>query len=56
MLRDIKDASLGHFTKDIGDKLMALRTLKDKLHEMKLYLENVISGKYKYNHTIIHNY
>ena len=56
LLRDIKDASLGQFTKDVGDKVMALRSLKDKLKEMKVYLENVISGKYKYNHSIIHNY
>ena len=56
LLRDIKDASLGHFTKEIGDKIMALKALKEKLREMKAYLENVISGKYKYNHAIIHNY
>ena len=35
LLRDIKDASLGQFTKDIGDKVTALRALKDKLREMK---------------------
>jgi hypothetical protein len=35
---------------------MALKALKEKLREMKNYLENVLNGKYKYNHAIIQNY
>jgi 26S proteasome regulatory subunit N8 len=35
---------------------MALKALKDKLREMRGYLENVLSGKFKYNHSIIQNY
>ena len=35
---------------------MALKALKEKLVNMRSYLENVLSGKYKYNHAIIHNY
>ena len=44
LLRDIKDASLGQFTKQVSDKVMALKALKDKLVEMRVYLEKVVSG------------
>ena len=40
----------------VSSKLNGLRTLAGKLKEMRLYLENVISGKYRYNHTIIQNF
>jgi len=30
-----------------------LKALAGKLSEMRLYLENVINGKYRYNHAII---
>jgi len=43
-------------SKQIGDKVMALKALTDKLKEMRLYLENVISKKYRYNPAIIHNF
>jgi len=35
---------------------MALKSLTEKLTEMRVYLENVITKKYRYNPTIIHNY
>jgi len=35
---------------------MALKALTEKIGEMRIYLENVISGKYRYNPSIIHNY
>jgi hypothetical protein len=35
---------------------MALKALKERLVEMRIYLERVLSGQYKYNHSIIHNY
>jgi hypothetical protein len=35
---------------------MALKALKEKLVDMRFYLEKVLSGQYKYNHSIIHNY
>lgn len=37
LLRDIKDASLGQFSKQVGDKILALKSLADKLKEIKLY-------------------
>ena len=48
-MRDIKDASQGHLNKLVGEKINGLRTLANKLKEMRLYLEHVISGKYRYN-------
>jgi 26S proteasome regulatory subunit N8 len=56
LLRDIKDASQGQLSKMVIDKLNGLRTLANKLVEMKEYLEGVISDKYRYNHQIIQNY
>jgi len=50
LLRDIKDASQGQLSKMVIDKLNGLRTLANKLEEMKKYLEGVISDKYRYNH------
>lgn len=35
---------------------MALKALTERLIEMKLYLENVITKKYRYNPSIINNY
>jgi len=32
-----------------------LKALTEKLREMRIYLENVINKKYRYNPTIIHN-
>ena len=55
-MRDIKDASQGHLNKLVGEKINGLRTLANKLKEMRLYLQHVISGKYRYNSTIIENY
>lgn len=56
LLRDIKDASQGQLSKQVGDKIMALKALTEKLTEMKQYLQNVLEGKFRYNHTIIHNF
>ena len=49
LLRDIKDASQGPLSKRVGDKVAGLKVLGSKLADMKSYLENVISGKYRYN-------
>ena len=38
LLRDIKDASLGQFSKNVGDKILALKALTEKLREMREYL------------------
>ena len=56
LLRDIKDASLGQFSKNVGDKILALKALTQKLKEMREYLQNVLNGKFRYNHAIIHNF
>lgn len=56
LLRDIKDASQGQLSKQVHDKINGLKALANKLKEMRLYLENVISGKYRYNHLIIQNF
>lgn len=53
LLRDIKDASQGQLSKLVIDKINGLKTLAGKLKEMRSYMEGVISGKYRYNHTII---
>lgn len=56
LLRDIKDASQGQLSKQVHDQINGLKALANKLQEMRLYLENVISGKYRYNHQIIQNF
>lgn len=56
LLRDIKDASEGQLSKQVYDKINGMKALANKLKEMTLYLENVISGKYRYNHLIMQNY
>merc|ERR1712060_738039 len=56
LLRDIKDASQGTLSKQVSDKTQGLKVLASKLKEMKLYLQKVISGEYRYNQSIIDNY
>jgi len=56
LLRDIKDASQGQLSKMVIDKINGLKTLAGKLHDMKLYMEGVIAGTYRYNHAIIQNF
>lgn len=56
LLRDIKDASQGQLSKLVIDKINGLKALAGKLREMKNYLDNVISGKYRYDQVIIQNF
>lgn len=56
LLRDIKDASQGQLSKLVIEKINGLKALAGKLQEMFEYLDNVISGKFRYNHAIIQNY
>jgi 26S proteasome regulatory subunit N8 len=56
LLRDIKDASQGQLSKQVIDKINGLKALAGKLKEMRLYMEGVISGEYRYNHAIIQNF
>ena len=55
LLRDIKDASKGQLSKEIGDKVNGLKALQSKLEEMRSYMDDVLSGKYPPNWTILHN-
>jgi hypothetical protein len=43
-------------SKQVIDKINGLKALAGKLSEMRQYLENVISGKFRYNHAIIQNF
>jgi len=56
LLRDVKDASQGQFSKNVTDKLLGLKVLANKLKEMRTYLEEVINGKLRYNQSIIDNF
>lgn len=56
LLRDIKDASQGQLSKQVGDKIQAMKALGEKLSEMRNYLQKVLDGKFRYNHTIIQNF
>lgn len=56
LLRDVKDASQGQFSKNMNDKLLGLKVLANKLKEMRSYLEEVINGKLRYNQSIIDNF
>jgi 26S proteasome regulatory subunit N8 len=56
LLRDIKDASQGQLSKQVIDKINGMKALAGKLKEMRLYMEGVISGQYRYNHAIIQNF
>ena len=56
LLRDIKDASQGQLSKLVIDKINGLKALAGKLKEMKEYLDNVISGKYRYDQAVIQNF
>jgi 26S proteasome regulatory subunit N8 len=40
----------------IIDKINGLKALAGKLKEMRLYMEGVINGKYRYNQMIIQNF
>lgn len=56
LLRDIKDASQGQLSKVVIDKVNGLKALAGKLKEMHEYLQNVISGRYRYNQLIMENF
>lgn len=56
LLRDIKDASKGVLSKEVGDKIGGLKALQEKLKEMRIYIDSVLDGKFRRNNAIIHNY
>ncbi|CAO3618741.1 unnamed protein product [Cunninghamella blakesleeana] len=55
LLRDIKDNAIGSLSTRISGQLNSLTGLKDRLEEIRDYLQKVVSGKLPVNHQIIYN-
>ncbi|KAG7401079.1 26S proteasome non-ATPase regulatory subunit 7 [Phytophthora boehmeriae] len=55
LLRDINDPSVSSLAGQVKHKMTALNGLKERLEEMKTYLENVVAGRLPANHQIIYN-
>ena len=55
LLRDVNDASVSTLAHQIKHKMTALNGLKEKLGEMKKYLQNVLDGRIPVNNQIIYN-
>ncbi|CAH0515808.1 unnamed protein product [Peronospora belbahrii] len=55
LLRDINDPSVSSLAGQVKHKMTALNGLKERLEEMKTYLENVVAGRLPPNHQIIYN-
>ncbi|TMW68381.1 hypothetical protein Poli38472_005849 [Pythium oligandrum] len=55
LLRDINDPSVSSLAGQVKHKMTALSGLKERLEEMKVYLENVLAGRLPPNHQIIYN-
>eukprot|EP01094_Clydonella_sp_ATCC50884_P015032 TRINITY_DN2560_c0_g1_i1.p1 TRINITY_DN2560_c0_g1~~TRINITY_DN2560_c0_g1_i1.p1 ORF type:complete len:330 (-),score=120.54 TRINITY_DN2560_c0_g1_i1:125-1114(-) len=53
LLRDVKDNAVSSLATDVGNKLIALRSLGTHLQEMHDYLEMVVSKKLPVNHQIV---
>ena len=55
LLRDINDPSVSSLAGQVKHKMTALAGLKERLEEMKTYLENVLDEKIPVNHQILYN-
>ncbi|CCI39919.1 unnamed protein product [Albugo candida] len=55
LLRDINDPSVSSLADQVKHKMTALMGLRERLEEMKTYLQNVVSGKLPPNHQIMYN-
>lgn len=55
LLRDINDPSVSSLAGQVKHKMTALSGLRERLEEMKTYLENVVEGRLPPNHQIIYN-
>ena len=55
LLRDVKNVSVGDLSKEVSNKILGLKALATKIDEMKVYLEDVISGALPTNPDIINN-
>ncbi|BFZ55621.1 proteasome regulatory particle subunit [Savitreella phatthalungensis] len=53
LLRDVRDQSTGTLSQRIEQQLRSLQGLTSRLHEIQVYLENVIARKLPVNHTIL---
>jgi len=53
LLRDVKDSTISPLATRINNKLLSMRSLLAKIHEMQTYLENVVAGKLPVNQVII---
>lgn len=55
LLRDINDPSVSSLADQVKHKMTALMGLRERLEEMKTYLQNVVNGKLPPNHQIMYN-
>ncbi|KAJ1459199.1 maintenance of mitochondrial structure and function-domain-containing protein [Pelagophyceae sp. CCMP2097] len=55
LLRDVNDPTVSTLAAQIKHKLAALATLRERLADTKLYLENVLAGKLPVNNHIVYN-
>ncbi|KAI9922220.1 hypothetical protein PsorP6_000225 [Peronosclerospora sorghi] len=55
LLRDVNDPSVSSLAGQVKHKMTALNGLRERLEEMKTYLENVVAGRLPPNHQIICN-
>lgn len=54
LLRDIKDTTLGTLSQRVTNQLMGLKGLNMQIHQIRSYLDAVVSGKLPINHSIIY--
>ena len=53
LLRDVKDATVSTLATRISAKLDALRSLEERLREVRCYLDHVLAGRLPLNHDIM---
>jgi len=53
LLRDVKDNAVSSLATDVGNKLVALKSLGTHLQEMHDYLDAVVNGQMPVNHKIV---
>ena len=53
LLRDVKDATISTLATRVADKLAALKSLEERLREIRCYLDHVLAGRLPVNHDIM---
>ena len=53
LLRDVKDATVSTLATRIAAKLDALRSLEERLREIRCYMDHVLAGRLPMNHDIM---